>query len=64
VGVSTRGRDTGDAQFFVNLLDNPRLDGEYTVFAEVASGIDVVDALVEGDVIDRVEILAAAAPGR
>jgi cyclophilin family peptidyl-prolyl cis-trans isomerase/HEAT repeat protein len=64
VGVSTRGRDTGDAQFFVNLLDNPRLDGEYTVFAEVMSGMDVVDALVEGDVIDRVEILATAAAGR
>ena len=26
VGVSTRGRDTGDAQIFVNLVDNPRLD--------------------------------------
>jgi peptidylprolyl isomerase len=26
VGLSTRGRDTGDAQFFVNLVDNGRLD--------------------------------------
>jgi cyclophilin family peptidyl-prolyl cis-trans isomerase len=56
VGVSTRGRDTGDAQFFVNLLDNPRLDHEYTVFALVTSGMDVVDAIVEGDVIERIEI--------
>ena len=30
--MSTRGRDTGDAQFFINLVDNPRLDFEYTVF--------------------------------
>lgn len=64
VGVSTRGRDTGDAQFFVNLLDNPRLDRDYTVFAEVVSGMDVVDAVVEGDVMDRVEILQAAPPAR
>jgi cyclophilin family peptidyl-prolyl cis-trans isomerase len=64
VGVSTRGRDTGDAQIFVNLLDNPRLDRDYTVFAEVASGMDVVDAVLEGDVIDRVEILAAPAAAR
>jgi len=64
VGVSTRGRDTGDAQIFINLLDNPRLDRDYTVFAEVTSGMDVVDAVLEGDVIDRVEILAAAAAAR
>ena len=56
VGVSTRGRDTGDAQFFVNLLDNPRLDHEFTVFAEVAAGMDVVDAVLEGDVIDRIDV--------
>jgi cyclophilin family peptidyl-prolyl cis-trans isomerase/HEAT repeat protein len=50
VGVSTRGRDTGDAQFFVNLIDNPRLDFEYTVFGE-AEPMDVVDGIVEGDAI-------------
>jgi cyclophilin family peptidyl-prolyl cis-trans isomerase len=57
VGISTRGRDTGDAQIFVNLVDNPRLDHEYTVFAQVLNGIDVVDAVLEGDVIERVEII-------
>ena len=55
VGLSTRGRDTGDAQFFVNLVDNPRLDHDYTIFAEVVRGMDVVDAVLEGDVIERVE---------
>jgi cyclophilin family peptidyl-prolyl cis-trans isomerase/HEAT repeat protein len=58
VGISTRGRDTGDAQIFINLVDLPRLDHTYTVFAEVVSGMDVVDAIVEGDVIERVELLA------
>src|SRR5262249_12256304 len=42
VGISTRGRDTGDAQIFIDLVDNPRLDHEYTVFAHVLSGMDVV----------------------
>jgi cyclophilin family peptidyl-prolyl cis-trans isomerase/HEAT repeat protein len=56
VGLSTRGRDTGDAQFFVNLLDNPRLDHDYTSFGEVTSGMDVVDAVLEGDVIERIEL--------
>ena len=57
VGISTRGRDTGDAQIFINLVDSPRLDHTYTVFAEVTSGMDVVDALLEGDVIDRVDVV-------
>jgi cyclophilin family peptidyl-prolyl cis-trans isomerase len=57
VGISTRGHDTGDAQIFIDLVDNPRLDHVYTVFAQVLNGIDVVDRILEGDVIDRIEIL-------
>jgi cyclophilin family peptidyl-prolyl cis-trans isomerase len=60
LGISTRGRDTGDAQIFVNLVDNPRLDHQYTVFAAVATGMDVVDGIVEGDVIERVDVLEPA----
>jgi cyclophilin family peptidyl-prolyl cis-trans isomerase len=60
LGVSTRGRDTGDAQIYVNLVDNPRLDHEFTVFAEVSRGLDVVDRILEGDVIERVEIVNQA----
>jgi cyclophilin family peptidyl-prolyl cis-trans isomerase/HEAT repeat protein len=57
VGISTRGRDTGDAQIFIDLVDNPRLDREYTVFAQVLNGMDVVDRILEGDVIEKIEIL-------
>jgi cyclophilin family peptidyl-prolyl cis-trans isomerase/HEAT repeat protein len=57
VGISTRGRDTGDAQIFVNLIDSPRLDHLYTVFATVVDGMAVVDGILEGDVIERVELI-------
>jgi cyclophilin family peptidyl-prolyl cis-trans isomerase/HEAT repeat protein len=57
VGISTRGRDTGDAQIFVDLVDNPRLDHQYTVFAQVLNGIDIVDQILEGDVIVRIDIV-------
>lgn len=57
VGISTRGRDTGDAQIFVNLIDNWRLDHDYTVIGDVVRGMNVVDAVLEGDVIARVEIV-------
>lgn len=49
VGMSTRGHDTGDAQWFVNLRDNQRLGRDYTVFGEVIDGIEVVDGVLEGD---------------
>ena len=57
VGISTRGRDTGDAQIFVDLVDSPLLDHRFTVFAQVLTGMDVVDQILEGDVIESVRIL-------
>ena len=57
VGMSTRGHDTGDAQWFVNLRDNFRLNGDYTVFGEVVDGIDVVDGVLQGDVIARIDVV-------
>jgi len=56
VGMSTRGHDTGDAQWFVNLRDNQRLDRDYTLFAVVIEGIEVVDGVLEGDRIARMRL--------
>ena len=56
VGISTRGRDTGDAQIFVNLTDNFRLDHDYTVFGEIIRGRDLAERVLEGDIISRIEI--------
>jgi cyclophilin family peptidyl-prolyl cis-trans isomerase len=59
-GMSTRGRDTGDGQFYINLIDNARLDGDYPVFGDMVGGLDVMDRVQEGDVIESVVILRAA----
>jgi cyclophilin family peptidyl-prolyl cis-trans isomerase len=57
VGLSTRGRDTGDMQFFVNLVDNPRLDYEYTVFGRISpADMARVDGIAEGDVITSIRV--------
>jgi len=58
VGISTRGRDTGDAQICPDLVDNPRLDHDYTVFARVVAGLDVLDRVLECDVMERIDIVA------
>ena len=56
-GISTRGRDTGDGQLFVNLVDNPRLDHDYTVFARTVAGTALLDRVTEGTVIERVVVV-------
>ncbi len=58
LGISTRGRDTGDAQLFINLVDNFRLDHDYTVFGEVMDGLDVVDRIEAGAVMRSVSVVA------
>jgi cyclophilin family peptidyl-prolyl cis-trans isomerase len=56
IGLSTRGRDTGDGQIYFNLIDNVQLDPDYTVFAYVLSGMELVDAMQEGAPIKRVRV--------
>ena len=56
-GISTRGRDTGDAQIWFDLVDNPRLDHDYTVFGRVSGGAEALDRVLECDVIERIEIV-------
>jgi peptidyl-prolyl cis-trans isomerase B (cyclophilin B) len=38
--------DSGGSQFFICVSDSKWLDGQYTVFGEVVSGMDVVDRIV------------------
>lgn len=62
VGISTRGRDTGDGQIFINLVDNVRLDHNYTIIGSVREGMEVVDAVLEGTTIERVTVEPGGAP--
>jgi cyclophilin family peptidyl-prolyl cis-trans isomerase/HEAT repeat protein len=56
VGMALSGKDTGGSQFFITMQPQPHLDGGYTVFGRVAAGMEVVDQIRPGDVIERVEI--------
>jgi cyclophilin family peptidyl-prolyl cis-trans isomerase/HEAT repeat protein len=49
VGMALSGKDTGGSQFFVTSSPQPHLEGRYTAFGEVVSGMEVVDRLLEGD---------------
>jgi cyclophilin family peptidyl-prolyl cis-trans isomerase/HEAT repeat protein len=56
VGMALAGKDTGGSQFFITHTPTPHLDGRYTVIGWVAEGMEVVDKLRQGDLIQRVEI--------
>jgi cyclophilin family peptidyl-prolyl cis-trans isomerase/HEAT repeat protein len=56
VGMALSGKDTGGSQWFVTHAPQPHLDGGYTIFGRVVSGMDVVDRIVRGDVIQSIVI--------
>lgn len=57
VGMALSGKDTGGSQFFITHVPTPHLDGAYALFGWVAKGMDVVDKIEPGDVIDRIDIV-------
>jgi cyclophilin family peptidyl-prolyl cis-trans isomerase/protein-disulfide isomerase len=49
VGMANSGRDTNGSQFFITLGPTPELDGKYTLFGQVISGLNVVQSLTPRD---------------
>jgi cyclophilin family peptidyl-prolyl cis-trans isomerase len=45
-----------DSQMYITLAPVPRLDGDYTVFGKVISGMDVVQKLQMLDVIKKASV--------
>ncbi|WP_322888840.1 MULTISPECIES: peptidylprolyl isomerase [unclassified Yoonia] len=41
--------DSANSQFFINFKDNDFLNGQYTVYGQVISGMDHVDAITRGE---------------
>jgi peptidyl-prolyl cis-trans isomerase B (cyclophilin B) len=58
LSMAHRGRDTGGSQFFVchSRNNTAHLDGNHTCFGIVTEGLEVIDAIAEGDSIDSITI--------
>lgn len=45
--------NSADSQFFIVFQDAPHLDGSYTVFGKVVSGMDYIDQIKKGDPMEN-----------
>lgn len=62
--MANGGPHTNGSQFYITLGDRSYLDGDYTVFGKVLEGMDVVNAIVQGDVIQNVKIVRSGRDAR
>ncbi|MFN0034875.1 MAG: peptidylprolyl isomerase [Saprospiraceae bacterium] len=56
LGMASSGFDTEGTQFFITHSARAHLDGKYTIFGRVKSGMEVVDNILPGDVMEKVTV--------
>jgi cyclophilin family peptidyl-prolyl cis-trans isomerase len=56
VGMASAGKDTESAQFFITYGPEMRLNEDYTIFAQITSGMNIVEQLSIGDKIKSIEL--------
>jgi peptidyl-prolyl cis-trans isomerase B (cyclophilin B) len=59
LSMAHRGPNTGGSQFFIchNRSNTKHLDRKHTCFGKVVEGLEVIDAIREGDIIEKIDII-------
>lgn len=59
MSMAHRGKNTGGSQFFIchNRQGTQHLDGVHTCFGKIIDGLDIIDEIKGGDIMEKVEIV-------
>jgi peptidyl-prolyl cis-trans isomerase B (cyclophilin B) len=62
LSMAHAGRDTGGSQFFICLsrAHTAHLDRKHTCFGKVVEGIEIIDNIVQGDIIESIKVTEEA----